>query len=431
MEAPRRAAPDPMEEQHPIAEVAPPGVSASRSQTEPAPLEAGYDATYDAYDAPADDSDYDEERPSGPRHHPFRAIVTLIVALAVVVGGGYLVYSKGLDWVRSLNHQAADYPGPGVTDVIVTIPRGASSSAMATILRTQDVIASPEAFTAAVRSDPVTFQAIQAGDHRLKTQMSAVQALTALADPTKVVQLQFTIADGLDAATILGRIATQTSVSVPDLQSALANPAGLGLPDWAEVNAPNQDANAVQGYLYPETYAYTPTSTAQTMLSSAVAQFTSVTNGLDFAAKAKAHNLTPAQAVVLASIIEKEGADPRYAKDIAQVFYNRLAIGMTLGSDATVLYANHVSGTFQVTSDMKAVDSPYNTFKYAGLPPGPICNPGKVALEAAVNPTEGTYLYFVAVNPSTGEVKFASDAAGHQANTEEFQAWCDANPGQC
>ncbi|MCL2317423.1 MAG: endolytic transglycosylase MltG, partial [Actinomycetia bacterium] len=265
----------------------------------------------------------------------------------------------------------------------------------------------------------------------LKTKMSASQALTALADPSTLVNMQFMVSDGQRAAAIVAQISQKTGVPVPDLQAALANPAALGLPAWAQLNGEGEDGNAIQGYLFPETYSYDESPTAQKVLKPLVAQFVKVTDGLDFAAKAQAHGLRPDQAVVLASIVEKEGATSQYAATIAQVFYNRINAGMPLQSDATVLYANNVTGSLTTTDEQRNLNSVYNTYVAPGLPPGPICNPGKIALDAAVNPTAGDYLYFVVTNPATGEVKFASNAADHAKNVAEFQAWCQANPGKC
>ncbi|MCL1841665.1 MAG: endolytic transglycosylase MltG, partial [Propionibacteriaceae bacterium] len=361
------------------------------------------------------------------RHHhgPGWAVLWLAIVLVVVAALGYVGYTKGLDWVRNLTAPATDYPGPGEADVTVTIPPDASSSAMANILVNADVVASAKAFTNAVKANPASFINIMAGDHQLQTKMSAVEAYNALANPKLFVQKQqFTIPDGLRDTQVFASINKQTGVPVADLEALATQAGSLGLPTWA-------DTTNAEGYLYPDTYGFDDNPTAQEVLQPMVNEFTQVTNSLDFADKAQANGLTPAQAVVLASIIEKEGSNPTYAADIAQVFYNRLKAGMPLQSDATVLYANNVTGNLTTTDAERANPSPYNTYVHTGLPPGPISNPGKDALTAAVNPTQGDYLYFVVVNPATGQVAFASDAAGHSANVAQFQAWCNANPGKC
>lgn len=395
--------------------------------------------TYDAgaYSAETDDAaepDEDDEhaRRHERRHHgPAWAALWLAVVLVGLAALGYVGYAKGLSWVRDLTAPATDYPGPGGASVTVTIPDLPSPATVASILVDKDVVASTKAFTNAVRADPSTFKKIMAGDHTLKIKMSAVQAYNALADPSLFTQKQFTVPDGLRDTQVFTTINKQTGVPVADLQ-AVANDAGqLGLPSWAETT------NA-EGYLFPDTYGYDDNPTAAEVLGRMVTQFVRVTNSLDFAAKAQANGLSPAQAVVLASIIEKEGSNPEYAADIAQVFYNRLKAGMPLQSDATVLYACNVTGSLTTTDAQRTnaasancPDPDYNTYVHTGLPPGPISNPGQDALTAAVNPTSGDYLYFVVTDPSTGEVAFSSTLAQHQANVAKFQAWCQANPGKC
>ena len=384
------------------------------------------------------DDDYEDEpetrRERGQRQHrhgPAWAVLWLAFALAVVACLGYFGYTKGLSWVRSFSASSADYAGPGDADVTVTIPDGSVPSSWASILLNADVVASTKAFTNAANSNPDLVAKVFPGNHNLKTKMSGVQALTALADPTLLVKQQFTVTDGLRDTQVFDVINQKTGVPVADLQALATNAGPLGLPSWAGTT------NA-EGYLYPDTYQYPNNPTAQDVLAPMVTQFTKVTDSLDFAAKAQANGLTPAQAVVLASIIEKEGSNPTYASDIAQVFYNRLKAGMPLQSDATVLYACNVTGSLTTTDDERnnapaanCPDPAYNTYVNTGLPPGPISNPGQDALTAAVNPTSGTYLYFVVTDPSTGTVAFASTMAQHQANVAQFQAWCQANPGKC
>jgi len=116
---------------------------------------------------------------------------------------------------------------------------------------------------------------------------------------------------------------------------------------------------------------------------------------------------------------------------VAQVFLNRLKIGMPLQSDATVIYANNADGTVYTTDEQRANKSKYNTYQHKGLPPGAISNPGRVALSAAVNPSKGKYLYFCTINPETGETKFATSLDGHNRNVALLRAWCKAHPGKC
>jgi len=366
--------------------------------------------------------------------HGWRNALVILLCLAVVGGLAYVGFTKGRDWINARSAKPADYAGPGGDQVTITIPPGAGAATQAQILFTADIIASEQAFTDAVKADTVTFNKVQAGDHLMLKQMSAADALTRLADTRYVQRTQVTVKEGLNVADTFAAINTKTGISLDDLNAVVADPSDLGLPDWAVLKG----SDPLEGFLFPETYAYDTNSTATSVLKMMVAQFNSTMADLDFVNKAKKEGLTPYQALVLASIIQKEGADETYAADIAQVFINRLnkKPPMKLQSDATVIYACSLTqacsaaGTTWTNAQQRANDSPYNTYKYAGLPPGPIANPGAVALKAAVNATTGNYLYFTAID-GNGTTAFASTAAGHQANVNKMQTWCNNNPGKC
>lgn len=177
-----------------------------------------------------------------------------------------------------------------------------------------------------------------------------------------------------------------------------------------------------EGYIFGETYYVDIDATARDVLQTAFDHMYSIVRSEQLVDKFKSNGLNLYEGITLASIVEreldcegkptKERQDRCYAyqQQIARVFYNRLASGMSLGSDVTSIYASDKLG---VASSVD-VDSPYNTRKYAGLTPGPIATPGKLALKAAANPSEGNELYFLAGDD--GLIYFAEDEAGHQAN---------------
>jgi UPF0755 protein len=136
---------------------------------------------------------------------------------------------------------------------------------------------------------------------------------------------------------------------------------------------------------------------------------------------AAAHGLTTRQAVTLASIVEKETAKPEERPLVAAVYANRLRIGMALQCDPTVIYALAKAGRYDgnVHKADLSYDSPYNTYRYPGLPPGPIASPGKAALEAAVHPADASFLYFVSRNDGSHE--FARTLDEHNHNVQKFQ----------
>jgi len=161
-----------------------------------------------------------------------------------------------------------------------------------------------------------------------------------------------------------------------------------------------------------------------------VTQYKAVAKEIQLEASAKKLKRSPYEVVTVASIIEKEVNREEDRAKVARVIYNRLAKDKKLQMDSTVTYAENLKGT-TTTAKQRQSRSPYNTYRYKGLPPGPIAAPGRAALQAAAQPEKGKWLYFVTVNLDTGETKFATTKAEHDRNVAEFQAWCQANQGRC
>lgn len=370
------------------------------------------------------DDYYDEPIP--PRHRrpgaAIKSLLAILISLAVLVGGGYFAYTKISEQWSKWTIGAEDYPGPGVEDITVEIPVGATLTDMGNILYENDVVASAQAFLNAAQEISGASN-IQPGTYQLKTQMAAADVVYALLDRGNMIINQITIPEGLRNTLVMQRISERTLIPIADLEAALADPAQLGVPAWSN--------GATEGFLFPDTYSLDDDPTPVEIFSQMGTQFNQVATELDFVAKAEALGYSPYDAVTVASIIEKETRDPKYGPDIAQVLYNRLAQGMALQLDSTVIYAVNSPGTVTTTDEERANPSPYNTYVHTGLPPGAISNPGRNSLESAVNPTTGTYLYFVATNPLTGETKFASTWEEHEQNVAEFQLWCRSNPDHC
>jgi UPF0755 protein len=164
------------------------------------------------------------------------------------------------------------------------------------------------------------------------------------------------------------------------------------------------EATDLEGYLFPDTYMLPRKTTAERLVERMVAQFRQVVTE-DLRAEAKARGLSVRQLVTLASLVEKETAKADERPTVAAVYRNRLRIGMGLQCDPTVIFALQRAGKY--TGNLRKVDlqfdSPYNTYRYAGLPPGPIAAPGKASLEAAARPAAVDYLYFVSRNDGCNE----------------------------
>lgn len=360
--------------------------------------------------------------------HPRRrsrvgAVLAIVVALALLVGGGFMLINKGGSFFQGLLG-APDYPGPGETPVIVTIASGATATQIGNLLDEQDVVASAKAFVRVAKADPTAANKIQPGAYAMKTKMSAAGALQLLANPSNVLRNQFTVPEGLRNSEVITRItAALPEISATALEIAMETTTAPGMPSWAK--------NSTEGFLFPQTYEYEDDPSAEALVGKMTSEFATQAAALGFEQKSRALGRDPYDVLIVASIIEKETRDPKYGPDVAQAIYNRLDRGMRLQVDATVNYANNSSGTITTTDQQRANPSPYNTYVHEGLPPGPISNPGRNSLEAALNPTSGNLLYWVTTNPATGETKFASSMEQHSANVAEFQRWCQAHPGQC
>ena len=227
-----------------------------------------------------------------------------------------------------------------------------------------------------------------------------------------------TIPEGLRASEILSTIAEHTDLTPKALQAAYDDTAALDLPSYA-----NGDP---EGYLFPSTYDITDDTTAAGLLHEMVATFKSNAAELDLEAKAESLGQSAGDIVTVASLVQAESGAADMNK-VASVVYNRLDIGMALQFDSTLHYALNLRGDVITTDEQRKSDSPYNTYVVTGLPPTPIDSPGADALDAALNPANTDYLYFVTVNLATGETKFAKTLEEHNQNVQEYYQYCSTS----
>jgi len=326
-------------------------------------------------------------------------IIAVLAVIAVLIGG-YVVVTKAMDRLGG----ADDYSGGGTGSIEVAIPSGANGLQIARLLAEKDVVKSSEAFYQLSLTDQRASK-IQPGTYQLRQRMSAEAALTALVDPSARVQTKFTVPEGSRVDDVLAIIAKNTEISQGDLEAAAKDPAAIGLPAQAGGN--------LEGFLFPETYFVEPGDTATDVLSKMVAQTMAMTKELDLGPKARAMGLSGEEILTIASILEWEVNNEADFAKASRVIQNRLEAGQPLQMDSTVHFVSGRRGDAYTTDEERNADSPYNTYKYPGLPPGPIGSPGRDAIEAALNPAEGDWLYFVA-DPDTGETTFSSSYAEHQ-----------------
>ena len=347
----------------------------------------------------------------------FRSAFAVLLSVGVLVGGiGFAATRIQEAWTEFRTTE--DYVGQGVAPVEVAIAKGTTLSQIADILVQHDVIKTAKAFDreAAANADSKN---IQAGRYTLKTQLPAKLALAMLLDKGNMIRDWMTLTEGQRLSLQVEQMAKATKLPAKDFEKVLKNWKKMGLPKWAK--------NSAEGFLFPDTYELPQDPKAAAVIKQTTDKFKKVIKEIDFVDAAADAGVKPYQALIIASIIEREVNRDEDRPKVARVIYNRLAKGMPLEMDSTVHYAADESGKAFTSEEMRQIDSPYNTYRYKGLPKGPIAAPGRASLEAAVNPAEGPWYFFVAVNLDTGETEFNVDNAGHEISRAKLNKWCNAS----
>jgi len=359
---------------------------------------------------PLEQSTSARRRGNGPfRRRVKRRSAPLIALLviAVFLSGGAVV---GYHFLRQYVIPP-DYSGPGYGTVIVQIKQDQTATDVAQTLFNLGVVASTRAFVkAAEQSSHQT--GLEPGYYRLHRHMKAVLAFDLLLSPAARIQLRITIPEGLRLGQIVSRLSAKSGIPGTDYRRVLAHPGTLGLPSYAD--------NRPEGYLFPATYSVQPRMTAGEVLRAMVQQFNSEVARIHLIATAHQVNLTPAEAIIVASLAQAEGGKVTDFGKIARVIYNRLDANMALQLDSTVMYALHTYGIL-ATGRQIQTHSRYNTYLHKGLPPGPIDSPGLAAINAALHPARGNWLYFVTVDPKTRRTEFTASAAVFDRLRAELQ----------
>ena len=377
--------------------------------------DAHYDEHYDDdlahHDLDDDDIPIEPYDPRGGRRRrrrPVAVVFSLLVLAGLVVG----IFFGGQKLLNLIDPSSQDFTGQGSGEIEIRVREGDTLSDIARTLVDAGVIASIGPFIDAAEAHPDA-TGIQPGVYSLRQEMSGQAALDLMLDPVARLVSRVTVPEGLTADATLVRLSESTGIPVADFEAAAADPAALGLPAWTN--------GSVEGFLFPATYDFEPDTPAADILSTMVARAQQAFTDLQIPADRLQVVLTSA------SIVQAEAASAEDMAKVARVIENRIAIQMPLQFDTTVNYANGKSG-ITTTAEDRANPSPYNTYLHAGLPPGPISNPGEQALQAVLAPADGDWLFFVVVDPDTGETRFAATAEEHQANVLLFQQWLRENP---
>lgn len=296
---------------------------------------------------------------------------------------------------------------------VVDIPYGASTREIASILREKSIIRSPFLFDVLARILGKQ-EKFQAGEYSFEPGIFVWDVMKSLASG-KVIYYTLTVREGLSVEEIGSLIEKRGFGSKEKFLETVAKsdlrPWFLSAEDAKKTRYP------LEGYLFPDTYYVRKGMSEEELVSMMFKRFQQVFTR-DIEAKAQKLGLSCLQVATLASIVEKEAQVPEERPIIAAVYLNRLKIGMKLDADPTVSYAAGKYGLAPTLKDLE-VDSPYNTYKYAGLPPGPISNFGKASLDAVLNPANVDYLYFVSRNDGTHA--FARTLEEHNHNVQIYQ----------
>ena len=290
----------------------------------------------------------------------------------------------------------------------VQIEHGMSSRAIAQKLASQGVVRSQWAFLAVRLLHPRA--GLQAGEYRFSGEETPLQVYDKIRRG-EIFYEEFTIPEGSNIFDIAELLKHSDTVNAQAFLKAAADPTSIRDLDS---KAPN-----LEGYLFPSTYRVTHKTTARQLCRQMTDEFRKQWKTLGGPQQAdKTH-----QIVILASLVEKEAAAPGDRPQVASVFLNRLRLSMPLQCDPTTVYAalleNRYKGVIH-KSDL-ASTSPYNTYAHAGLPPGPIANPGLLSLKAALYPADTNYLYFVAKPGNVGSHKFSSTLADHEKAVQDYR----------
>lgn len=325
------------------------------------------------------------------------------LSVLLLIGLGALGY-------RAYELAREPYRGFDDDEVFYTAERGASGTQVASELERLGVIRDARLFVAALRLRDET-GSIQAGEYRFSEPSSSLSVLDRLV-AGDIYTFAVTVPEGLTLVETAEHLSGQGVADRDALVRAYSEKSHIATLD--------PDAINLEGYLFPTTYHFTRNPEPSEIARAMAAQFRALF-GDDRRARSHELELTPREVVTLASVIEKETGAAQERPLIGSVFWNRLKRGMPLGSDPTIIYALKLEGRFDGNLrrvDLE-IDSPYNTYRFAGLPPGPIASPGEAAIDAVLHPAESSYFYFVSKNDGTHH--FSKTLREHSAAVRKYQ----------
>lgn len=337
---------------------------------------------------------------------------TLLVGTLIIGLIGGTVAFINYDFLRAqyLKFTTLDFVGPGEGEVVVRINEGDDGLVITEKLFEAGVVRDIDSFYRYVLEvDPVFYP----GSFLLKLQMSNELALEAITNPANAMTYKITIPEGYRAVQIFEEISKVSGIPKSELLETAKDLGSFGI---------SNEAQTIEGYLFPATYSFDTQATAFEILKSMVDRMNQELERFGVS-EADRHRV-----LTFASIVQREAKLPDDFYKVARVYTNRLEIDMILQADPTISYS--YDGTdMSDSSKQDAIDFGYNTYLVKGLPPGPISSPGSRAIDATLNPSDGNWLYFVTIDLRSGETKFSKTLKQHEKYVLLLRQWERDNPG--
>lgn len=355
-----------------------------------------------------------------PDPKPWVKLAKIGVSVAAVILAGFIVVGGASFLGRQVGGAIGTSPDgggpinvePGL-DVTVDIPPGSTAKEIGAILAANGVVKSAVEFEVAVRNSDAASD-LKAGTYGLTTLMDPAEVVAILVVGQIADVFRVTVIEGLRVEEILNSLTQSTSYTYREYEEALLS----GEVTTSLMEFPDEPTLTFwEGLLFPDTYEFSRSATPVAILQRLASTMEQRVNSIDWS-NVVALGLTPYQGVIIASLIESEVLLDIERPIVGSVLHNRLSQGMKLDIDATVLYA---LGTRDVADFDREVDSPYNTYRFAGLPPTPISAPGRASLEGAANPETTNFLFYV-LSDLEGHHAFAATLDEHNNNVAKARA---------
>jgi UPF0755 protein len=354
------------------------------------------------------------------RRGRFIGLAIVIVVLGGIGAGGLYVWTTYEPQIRSIMgwEEPKDYePGLAHGEALITIESGDNGAVISKTLSDAGVTKTSGAFydmLVSTGANPTFYP----GVYKLQKEMTSQAALKLLLDPTSKQENAALLPEGLTEEQTLDRLSESLDIPRDDFTAAVKNPKDYGV-----------DADSLEGWLFPAMYEFTPDVTAKDVIKTMVQR---TVKSLDDAGVPQADRQ---RILAIASIIQREAREEKDFYKVSRVIENRLDPANTetygklqMDSTAQYGYGEMHDGTASSSGAALKDDNPWNTYVHEGLPVGPIANPGDVAIDAAMHPVKGPWLYFVTVNMDTGQTVFSTTYAEHQQAITQMRAWCTDHP---